>query len=203
MKTEDQRIRHSDPAERNRQPILAVLERVLPKSGVVLEIASGTGQHVVGFAQSLPDLHWLPSDPDVDARESIAARIDDSGLENVDAPLDLDVLESWPVPFVDAVITANLLHISPIETLAALCEGAANVLRPNGLLHIYGPFKRHGAQTAQSNARFDASLRERNPAWGIRDLEKVVDTALRCGFKLEEVVDMPANNFSLVFRLTE
>lgn len=194
-------ILHSIYAERNRVPILDVLRRVLPARGRVLEIASGTGQHVAYFAKELPDLHWLPSDPDPAQRASISARIGAAGLANVDEPLDVDVLAEWPRLFVDAVIVANLLHVSPPETLAALCEGAAMVLPPGGVLHIYGPFKRHGAHTSTGNTEFDRSLRERNPAWGIRDLERVVEVAAANQLIRQEVVAMPANNFSLVFAL--
>lgn len=189
----------SGPAERNKGPILEVLRGVLPSQGDVLEIASGSGQHVETFAQALPDLQFHPSDPDPQARASIDARVAQSGLSNVAVALDLDVLERWPVAFVDAVIVANMLHISPLQTLPALCQGAAEVLRPGGILHIYGPFKRSGAQTSDSNAAFDASLRSRNPAWGIRDIERVVEIASTCNLEITEINDMPANNFSLVF----
>lgn len=193
-------ILHSAPAERNSQPILEVLRRVLPSRGHGLEIASGTGQHVVCFARALPDWLWQPSDPDPTQRASISARIAQAGLPNLLPPVDLDVLEPWRVPPLDAVIVANLLHISPRETLAALFEGASEVLRPGGILHVYGPFKRNGAQTSDSNAAFDASLRSRNPAWGLRDLERVMEAADRNGLESLEVNGMPANNFSLVWR---
>jgi len=192
----------NDYAERNKGPILEVLKRVLPATGVVLELASGSGQHVVHFAEALPDLHWLPSEPDSAQRASISAHIERSGLSNVEQPVDLDALADWPVPFVDAVIVANLLHITPPETVAAVCQGSASVLRPGGVLHIYGPFKRHGAHTSEGNVAFDADLRRRNPAWGIRELERVVDAARVCGFTSREINEMPANNFSLVFDLT-
>lgn len=196
-------ILDSEYAARNRDPILEVLRGVLPATGRVLEIASGTGQHVEYFARSLPHLHWLPSDPDPRCRASIAARITRAGLANVDPPADLDVLAAWPPLFVDAVIVANLLHVSPPETVAALCEGAAHCMPPGGVLHIYGPFKRSGAHTSPGNTAFDESLRARNPAWGIRDLERVVSVAAGCGFRNQDIVNMPANNFSLVFTLEE
>ena len=194
-------ILFSAPAERNSQPILEVLLRVLPEHGYGLEIASGTGQHAECFARALPGWVWQPSDPDPTQRASISARIDRSGLPNLLPPLDLDVLEPWPVSPMDAVIVANLLHISQKETLAALFVGASRVLRPGGILHVYGPFKRHGAFTSQSNAAFDASLRARNPDWGLRDLEEVREVAGQQGFECREVNDMPANNFSLVWAL--
>ncbi|MCB1684192.1 MAG: DUF938 domain-containing protein [Pseudomonadales bacterium] len=196
-------ILESEYAERNKVPILEVLRGALPATGRVLEIASGTGAHIEFFAQSLPQLHWLPSDPDPKSRASIAARITRAGLPNVEPPADIDVLAIWPGIFVDAVIVANLLHISPPETLAALCEGAAHCMPPGGVLHIYGPFKRSGAHTSPGNTAFDESLRARNPAWGIRDLESVVSVAAGCGFRNQAIVNMPANNFSLVFVLDE
>lgn len=193
-------IRFSAPAERNTQFILEVLKQTLPVSGTVLEIASGTGQHVTGFAAALPQLNWRPSDPDPEARASTSERIAADGLANVAEPLNLDVLSAWPEIETDAIITANLLHISPPEVLPALMKNAGLLLKPGGLLHIYGPFKVDDAFTSESNADFDASLRARNDAWGIRDLETVVATARENGFSEPEVRDMPANNLSLSFR---
>ena len=193
-------IRFSAPAERNRQFILDVLAPALPDQGSVLEIASGTGQHVTFFAASLPHLHWQPSDPDPAARASITARIRSEALTNVAEPLDLDLLEAWPSIEVDAIITANLLHISEPEVLPALMQMAGERLVADGLLHIYGPVNVAGAFTSPSNAEFDASLRGRNPAWGIRDLETVISTAQAAGFSEPEVRNMPANNLSLSFR---
>ena len=193
-------IRYSAPAERNRQFILDVLAPALPATGRVLEIASGTGQHVTFFAAALPDLYWQPSDPDSDARASIAARTEAEALVNIAAPLDLDLLTDWPDLEVDAVITANLLHISEPEVLPALMKKAAQLIPTGGLLHIYGPFNVAGAFTSDSNADFDASLKARNPRWGIRDLEEVAAEAAANHFSAPEVRDMPANNFSLSFR---
>ena len=192
-------IRHAPAAERNRDPILAVLRRHLPRRGRVLEVASGTGQHVVHFAAALPGLTWLTSDPDPGQRASIAARIAAARLDNVKPPLDLDVCGRWPLLEVDAVITANLLHVSPPQTLTALCVGAAGALVPGGVLQVYGPFNRDGVYTSEGNARFDVALRAENPAWGIRDLESLVAAAADCGFGLRAVVDMPANNLAVVF----
>jgi len=192
-------ILFSAPAERNRQPILEILQRVLPEQGHGLEIASGTGQHVVHFARGLPGWRWQPSDPDPDQRRSTTARIAQAGLPNILEPLDLDVLQPWATLPVDGVIVANLLHISAPETLPALFEGAEAVLRPGGIMHVYGPFKRNGAHTSDSNAAFEASLRKRNPAWGIRDLERVIQIAAKNGLLNLEINEMPANNFSLVF----
>jgi cyclopropane fatty-acyl-phospholipid synthase-like methyltransferase len=195
-------IRHSAPAERNRQFILDVLTPALPATGRILEIASGTGQHVTFFAAALPHLGWQPSDPDPDARASITARIQSEGLTNVSTPLNLDLLEEWPPLQVDAVITANLLHISEPEVLPALMAKAGGLLNSGALLHIYGPFKVAGAFTSESNAAFDASLKARNPHWGIRDMEAVTAEAIACGFSEPQVLDMPANNFSLSFRMS-
>ncbi len=193
-------IRYSAPAERNRQFILDVLIPELPDRGTVLEIASGTGQHVTYFATALPHLNWLPSDPDPEARASIAARIASDALGNVAQPLNLDLLEDWPALEVDAIITANLLHISEPEVLPALMKKAGNLIPSGGLLHIYGPFKVDGAFTTESNAAFDVSLKSRNPHWGLRDLEAVTAQAAANGFSEPVVRDMPANNFSLSFR---
>ena len=193
-------IRYSAPAERNRQFILDVLVPALPASGRVLEIASGTGQHVTYFAAALPHLQWQPSDPDTAARTSIAARTQAEGLGNVAEPLDLDLLATWPPLEVDAIITANLLHISAPEVLPALMQKAGALLPAGGLLHVYGPFKVDGAFTSESNATFDASLRARDPSWGIRDLAAVTAAAEEAGLQSTDVRDMPANNLSLCFR---
>ncbi len=173
----------------------------LPATGRVLEIASGTGQHVVHFAEALPGVTWLPSDPDPRQRASIAARVAQAGLENVEPPLDLDVRAVWKVHEVNAVIVANLLHVSEPDTLPGLCEGAAGALCAGGLLEIYGPFKRGGGHTSPGNRAFDASLRAQNPAWGIRDLETVLTAAVAHDFVVRRIVDMPANNLSLLLEL--
>ncbi len=195
-------IRFSAPAERNRQVILDVLIEALPDQGAVLELASGTGQHITFFAEALPHLAWQPSDPDPQARASIAARIQAESLDNVAPPMNLDLLEEWPPLALDAIITANLLHISEPEVLPALMSKAGKLIPADGLLHIYGPFKVNGAFTSDSNAAFDASLKSRNPRWGIRDLEAVSAEAADNGFGAPLVRDMPANNFSLCFRKT-
>lgn len=187
--------------ERNKEPILEVLRRVLPARGRVLEVASGTGQHVIHFAQALPRLTWLPSDPELAHRASIQARIEAAGLANVAAPLPLDVLSRpWPIGRAEAVVCINMIHIAPWEAALALFEEACKLLPPQGALYLYGPYQREGRHTATSNEEFDADLRRRNPAWGVRNLEDVVQHAGRCALALDEVVEMPANNLSLVFR---
>jgi cyclopropane fatty-acyl-phospholipid synthase-like methyltransferase len=200
MKNRAADLLHAPAADRNKAPILEVLRRVLPAQGTVLEVASGTGQHVVHFAAALPGLRWIPSDPDPRNRASIAAHVSAAGLGNVAPSLDLDVLDGWGTGAVDAVIVANLLHVSPREVLPALCSGAASVLVPGGILHIYGPFKRAGRHTSEGNARFDASLRAQDPGWGLWNLEDVLDTAHEHGLEAAEVIDMPANNLSLLLR---
>lgn len=191
---------HAPAAERNREPLLAVLRRVLPQhpGAQVLELASGTGQHALHFAGALPHLRWQPTDADADARASIAAWRAEAGLDNLLPPLFLDVREPWPVAAADAIFCANMIHISPWTCTLALLAGAAAVLPPGSPLVLYGPYRRGGAHTAPSNAAFDASLRARDPSWGVRDLEVVVAEAR--GFTLDEVVEMPANNLTVVLR---
>lgn len=192
-------ILHSAPAERNVEFILEVLQRHLPPRGEVLEVASGTGQHVMRFSAALPELTWQPTDPDPTARASIVARLAAEYRGNVREPVELDVRQAWPGRVFVAVVTANLLHISPYEVIDALFSGAGRVLAEEGVVHVYGPFKQVGEHTSQSNLEFDQSLRGRNPQWGIRDMEDVVASAQRHGFTLVETNALPANNFSLVF----
>ena len=188
-------------AERNKGPILDVLARVLPSRGLVLEIASGTGQHVVHFAKALSDLTWQPSDPDAELRGSIALRIREEQRANVNSPIDLDVTKiPWPLQTVDAVVAINLIHVAPWSATLALFEGAKKLLSTGQVLFLYGPYRRHGGHTSESNAQFDVALRARCPEWGLRDLEAVSDVAATAGFALAEIVEMPANNFSLVFK---
>jgi hypothetical protein len=188
-------------AERNKGPILDVLARVLPPRGLVLEIASGTGQHVMHFAQALPDLTWQPSDPDAELRESIALRVCEEQRPNVNRPIDLDVTRlPWPLPAADAVVAINMIHVAPWSATLALFDGAKALLAGGQVLFLYGPYRRFGRPTSESNAQFDRDLRARDPDWGVRDLEAVSDVAAGAGFELAETVAMPANNFSLVFR---
>jgi len=191
----------SPSAERNREPILAVLRDALPASGRVLEIASGTGQHAMCFAAALPGLDWQPSDADADARASIVAWIAHDGLPNVRAPLALDVHQfDWGVDSLDAVVCINMIHISPWSATQALFAGASRRLVDGGVLYLYGPYKRGGAHTSPSNDAFDQQLRSRDPAWGVREMETVVALGASHGLVCDEPIAMPANNFSLVFR---
>jgi SAM-dependent methyltransferase len=188
-------------AERNKQPILEVLRRWLPAQGTVLEIASGTGQHVAHFAKATPTLFWQPTEMDGERHESILAWIEAEQLVNVRPPVALDVTRHpWPVDRADAVVCINMIHISPWRATLDLIAGSARVLREGGILFLYGPYRRFGAHTAPSNADFDADLRRRNPQWGVRDLEAVADIARTNGFLFGEAVPMPANNFSVIFR---
>jgi cyclopropane fatty-acyl-phospholipid synthase-like methyltransferase len=191
----------SPSAERNKGPILDVLARVLPRRGLVLEIASGTGQHVVHFAKALPDLTWQPSDPDPELRESIALRVSEEQATNINRPIDLDVTKlPWPLQTADAVVAINMIHVAPWSATLALFEGAKALLSSEQVLFLYGPYRRHGRHTSESNAQFDLALRARSPEWGLRDMEAVSDVADGAGFALAEIVEMPANNFSLVFK---
>jgi len=188
-------------AERNKDPILDVLARVLPCRGLVLEIASGTGQHVVHFAKALSDLTWQPSDPDAELRESIALRVREEQRPNVNSPIDLDVTKlPWPLQTADAVVAVNLIHVAPWSATLALFEGAKALLATERVLFLYGPYRRYGYHTSKSNEQFDLDLRTHNPEWGLRDLEAVSDVAAGAGFVLSETVEMPANNFTLVFK---
>jgi SAM-dependent methyltransferase len=188
-------------ADRNKGPILEVLKRWFPAQGIVVEIASGTGQHVAHFAAALPDLTWQPTELDVDRHDSIVAWSEFHKLTNVRRPLVLDVSKHpWPVDRADAVICSNMVHISPWQATVDLIKGSARLLRNGGVLFLYGPYRRFGAHTAPSNEAFDADLRARNPEWGVRDVEAVTEVAATNGFEFGEIVPMPANNFSVVFR---
>ncbi len=190
--------------ERNRAPIAAVLHRRLPDAGTVLEIASGSGEHAMHFAAAFPGVVFQPSDPDSLARASIAAW--STGMTNVRPPLALDVTSaSWqddpniPNPLA-AILCINMIHISPWAATLGLMRGAGKLLTAGAVLYLYGPYRRQGLHTAPSNAAFDASLQQRNPAWGVRDLEAVVALAGEHGLALDEVVEMPANNLSVILR---
>jgi SAM-dependent methyltransferase len=186
---------------RNREPILAVLRRCLPPRGLVLEVASGSGEHVAHFAGAFPDLTFQPSDPDPPARASIDAWARTLGLANVRPALALDAAApEWPIAAADAVLCINMVHIAPWAAAEGLLRGAARVLPAVGVLYLYGPYRRDGRHTAPSNAAFDRSLRAQNQDWGVRDLEAVAALAEAHGFCPPAVEPMPANNLSLVFR---
>ena len=192
---------YSGPAERNKGPILDVLRRTLPEEGLILEIASGTGQHIAYFAAALPALRWQPTDADPELLASIAASVSMAKLSNVNAAVQFDVRNTpWPVTEVDALLCINMIHISAWPATLALFDGAKDILSAGAALFLYGPYRRNDRHTAPSNEAFDASLRSRDPSWGVRDLEEVTKTAEAAGFLLEEVVAMPANNFSVIFR---
>ena len=190
----------SAAAERNKDPILTVLESVLPANGSVLEIASGTGQHVCFFAGALPATRWQPTEPEEASREAIATRIRESKLANVAQPIALDVLEPhWPVHEIyDAVLCINMIHISPWRATHALFRGVAKLLAPQGKLILYGPYLENG-KAAQSNLDFDASLKRRNAEWGLRELEEVTRVAAGHGLQRLQIARMPANNLTVVF----
>ncbi len=186
---------------RNRDLIFDVLRVVLPKRGVILEIASGSGEHVVHFARNFPSLAFQPSDREPDASQSVAAWVKATGVTNVRAPMVLDVSQSpWPIASADGIICINMVHISPWEATLGLVRGAAAILPPTAPLYLYGPYKREGFATAPSNQAFDRSLSDRNPTWGLRDLEAVAAVAQSVGFLVPTITEMPANNLSVVFR---
>ena len=192
--------RHAPATLRNRQAIAEQLKTALPDEGRVLEIASGTGEHVSFFAGLFPRLDWQPSEPDPMLRQSIVAYGADSNLANLAPPLDLDVTRRpWPVEAVAAILCVNLLHIAPWAVTEALMAGAGEALPHGGPLMIYGPFMREGRHTADSNDAFDRGLRMENPAWGVREMEAVEDVASQHGLALADVAAMPANNFFLRF----
>ena len=194
---------YAPAAERNCEPISAVLRQVLPESGLVLEVASGTGQHSAAFAALFPDLVWQPSDPDPSALSSIAAWREETGLPNLRAPVRLDA-EAWPWPVdrADAVLCVNMVHISPWAATLGLLSGAAALLPPGGPLILYGPYRRAEVATAPSNDSFDLSLKSRNPEWGLRNLEDVSGAAEAQGLRFERLFEMPANNLTVVYRRT-
>ena len=198
--SEDAR-RFAPAVARNKDAITEVLARRLPASGLVLEIASGSGEHALYFAAHFPALSFQPTDPDAAALASIAAWQAEAQLPNLLPPLMLDVMaDAWPVQKADAVLCINMIHIAPWEATAALIRGAARVLPRDGILFLYGPFKQDGTHTAPSNAEFDASLRAQDAQWGVRDLEAVAEIASAAGFAAPVVEAMPANNLSVIFR---
>lgn len=191
--------KHAPATLRNREPIAAVLAELLPEAGVVLEIASGSGEHCAFFAARFPALRWQPSDPEPAALASIAAWCD--GLANVAPPLAIDAAApDWPIDRADALLCINMVHISPWEATLGLLDGAERVLPPGAPLILYGPYRRADVPTAPSNEAFDASLKARDPRWGLRDVAEVTATAAARGLRFERLVEMPANNLILVYR---
>tara|TARA_B100000902_G_scaffold17916_1_gene21514 strand:+ start:135 stop:746 length:612 start_codon:yes stop_codon:yes gene_type:complete len=200
--------RYAPATERNREAILAVLQGCLPNQGTVLEIASGTGQHAVFFAPHLTQRYWLPTDIDPTNLASIVAWREEVDAGNLLPPRQLDVRDPvWlidcdlPAP-ISAIVNINMLHISPWSCCQALFASAAETLNQGGVVMLYGPFKRDGVHTAPSNAAFDEQLRSQDSAWGVRDLEAVVEVAVEQEFACQNVIEMPANNLSVVFDKT-
>lgn len=195
-------LRQSAPAtQRNREPILGLLREELPVSGLVLEVASGTGEHAVHFVQALPGLTWQPSDPSPEARASIAAWRDLEGSANLLAPIELDAAsDNWPLTSADAVVCINMVHISPWQATEGLMRGAGRLLPPGAPLILYGPYRRAGHALEPSNLAFDESLKARDPHWGLRELDMVAQCAAAHGFELARVAEMPANNLTVIFR---
>ncbi len=195
--------RFAPAASRNRGPIADVVLPRLAQGARVLEIGSGTGEHVIHLAALRPDTIWQPSDPDPACRESIAAWTAHTGLANIAPPVDLDVRTApWPVAEADFILCCNLIHIAPWTCTAALLQGAGRVLGAGGRLLLYGPFRRGGNHTAATNAAFDAALRRQDPDWGVRNLEDVAALAAGNNLEFVEAVPMPANNICAVFERT-
>lgn len=193
--------RHAPATVRNRDAIADVLEAVLPPTGTVLEVASGTGEHVVHFAQRFPQLIWQPSDYSDLSLPSIAAWVAESGFTNVRPAVQLDASSpGWPVPQADAILCINMIHIAPWAATMGLMAGAGRLLQARAPLYLYGPYLRDGVETAPSNLAFDQSLKERDPDWGLRDLSAVIALAAEHGLHIEQVIEMPANNLSVIFR---
>lgn len=187
--------------QRNREPILAVLRDVLPTKGLVLEVASGSGEHAVHFATAFPELVFQPSDPDPAALASIDAWAGESGLPNLKPAIRLDATaRDWPLARADAILCINMIHISPWAATEGLIRHAAELLPAGAPLYLYGPYRQSGVPLAPSNAVFDDSLRRRNPKWGLRELDAVAALATAAGFGEPQVTAMPANNLSVVFR---
>ncbi|WP_417319454.1 DUF938 domain-containing protein [Emcibacter sp.] len=196
----------SPAAARNRDHILDVLKVTLPRQGTVLEIASGSGEHAIYFTDALSPIMWQPSDPDPTCRGSIQSWWWDVQLNNILPPINLDVCrEPWPVETtppaepISSIVCINMIHIAPWKACECLMRGAGRILPKGGILYLYGPYKEKGEHTAPSNEAFDRSLKERNPAWGVRNLEDVVAEAEKNGLSLLRTVDMPANNLSVIF----
>lgn len=187
--------------QRNKTPILEVLKRYLPPSGTVLEIGSGTGEHAVYFAGALPALVWQPTEKTVQALASIEAWRQHANVLNMNPPIRLDVnAPAWPVTAANAIVCINVIHYSPWQTTLDLLDGAQRLLPSGGILYLYGPYRRGGEHTAESNAAFDDWLKQRDPRFAVRNLETVQEEATLRGFETIDVIDMPANNVSVVLR---
>lgn len=195
---------YAPATQRNRQGILKILSEVLPPGSTVLEIASGTGEHATFFASQLESCHWIPSDVNAQARESIIAWQNACPVENLELPLLIDVIQdNWQQEVqhrqINAIVNINMIHIAPWQAWLGLIDGASKLLPEAGMLYLYGPFKQNGEHTAPSNESFDRSLRDRNPLWGVRDLEEIIATAAARNLTLQQVIAMPANNLSIIF----
>ncbi|BAB72343.1 class I SAM-dependent methyltransferase [Anabaena sp. FACHB-709] len=209
MNTPQDPRKYAPATQRNREPILEVLLQVLPASGTILEIASGTGEHAIFFAPRLKPRKWLPSDPNPELRASITAWIAQFPSDNLYPPVELDasqpiwsverdaILQDAPIA---AIVNINMIHISPWSACLGLLAGAGRILPPGGILYLYGPYKQGGEHTAPSNAAFDESLRSQNPEWGVRNLEDVIAAAKQQNLQLHKTYQMPANNLSVVFQ---
>ena len=198
---QDESRQFAPATQRNRDPILAVLREVLPAQGLVLEVASGSGEHAVHLAAAFPNLTFQPSDPDPAALASIDAWASESALPNLRPAIRLDAMAPrWPVTQADAILCINMIHISPWAATEGLVRQAGQLLPAGGPLYLYGPYRQHDVPLAASNAVFDDSLRRRNPKWGLRELEAVAELASAAGFGEPAVTAMPANNLSVVFR---
>ncbi|MGK7939499.1 MAG: DUF938 domain-containing protein [Crocosphaera sp.] len=196
---------YAPATQRNREPILEVLLRVLPASGDILEISSGTGEHSIFFAPAFSPRQWIPSDPNPIARDSIEAWRKESLIDNIHAPFDINAQDNcWQVEQenlnVTTIININMIHISPWSACLGLMKGANRILPSGGILYLYGPYKQQGKHTAVSNESFDQSLRSQNPEWGVRNLEDVIKVAEDQDLIFQEKVEMPANNLSVIFK---
>jgi hypothetical protein len=195
---------YAPATQRNREPILKILSEVLPTSSNVLEVASGTGEHAIFFASQLESCRWIPSDVNALVAESIIAWKNACPVGNLELPLLIDVTQdNWQQEVVEhqinAIVNINMIHIAPWQACLGLMAGAAKILPKDGILYLYGPYKRNGEHTSLSNANFDRSLRDRHPLWGVRDLEAVIAAAAAHNLNLQQVITMPANNLSVIF----
>jgi Protein of unknown function (DUF938) len=195
---------YAPATQRNRKPILKILSEVLPTRSNVLEVASGTGEHAIFFASQLESCRWIPSDVNALAEESIIAWKNACSVDNLELPLLIDVTQdNWQQEVVEhqinAIVNINMIHIAPWQACLGLMAGAAKILPKDGILYLYGPYKRNGEHTSLSNANFDRSLRDRHHLWGVRDLEAVIAAAVAHNLNLQQVITMPANNLSVIF----